>query len=211
MYNEVHKKNLSLNLSNFKLYFIKEKKMTNYIFLLELYFILTVLTFLYPKALQKRNHIINGILMGFFLVLLELILFPAGFELSFSELYNKAIMNMPKVENMNKFLEYMPIVKEKFIFSILLPLGFFIIGRVLYSLNKISINTFDTIFTGLFPFVVYFDFVIFLGVKGLGAYLMNYIVFFLAYAFSSYARIEMFMFFGIKNIIDDIELNRVEG
>jgi hypothetical protein len=180
--------------------------MKTYIFLLEIYFILTVLTFLYPKEVQKRNHITNGILMGLFLVLCELILIPNGDDLTFSDLHIQALVNMPNVNSVEDAVRYMPIVKEKFIYSLVLPGVFFIIGRFLYSIDKISINTFDTIFTGLFPFVVYFDFITFIAFKGIGAYMWNYITFFIAYGFVSSARIEFFMFLGIKGILDDHSL-----
>lgn len=212
MYNEVHKKNLSLNLSNFKLYFIKEKKMTNYIFLLELYFILTVLTFLYPKALQKRNHIINGILMGFFLILVEFIFIPAGIDLSINGLIDTAIRNLPASEAMiDPSINQIPILKDRFIQSLVIPAVFFIIGRVIYAMGKIKLSTFDTLYTGLFPFVLYLDFIIFIGLKGMGGLIWHYILFFVIYAMFSFGRIELFMFFGIKNLLDNRSFKREEA
>lgn len=182
--------------------------MTNYIFLLELYFILTVLTFLYPKQVQKRNHIVNGILMGFFLVLVEVFINPSGVILSIGNISDLAISKLPKTDDVEIMAINLPILKQNFLLSILVPTSFFIIGRVLYSFGKITLSTFDTIYTGLFPFVVYFNFVIFLGINGLGGLIWHYILFFFVYGVFSYARISFFIFFGVKNLLDDISLNK---
>jgi len=181
--------------------------MTNYIFLLELYFILTVLTFLYPKEVQKRNHIVNAILMAILLMGLEFGL-PSGMILSVDGFIESAISRLPSPDMLvDPTLNQVPRLKEKFIESIAVPIAFFFIGRTLFYFNKISLNTFDTLYTGLFPFVVWFDLALFLGIKGLGGLIWHYLFFFIAYGIVSYFRIEFFIFFGIKNIIDDRSFN----
>lgn len=182
--------------------------MTNYLFLLTLYLGLTATVYLYPKKLQKRNHITNAILMALFLVLVEPILIPEGVILTISGIIDLAISKLPKSDDISVLATNIPKLKENFILSLAVPIGFFIIGRIVLYFNKISLNTFDTLYTGLFPFVVYFNFIIFLGIDGLGGLIWHYILFFIVYAVVSMSRIQFFMFFGIKSILDDRDLNQ---
>lgn len=183
--------------------------MQNYLFLAYIYMGLTALTFLFPKALRARNHITNAVLMAFFLVLVELIVIPGGTVLTFEGIIENAVDRLPDIEKLKdpkSAALNLEKLKDNFIYSILLPMGFFALGWVLYGLKKISVNTFDTIYTGLFPFMVYFDFIVFMGIDGIGGLIWHYVLFFIAYGFFAFSRMEFFMFLGIKGIVDDYSI-----
>ena len=181
--------------------------MTNYIFLLELYFIMSALVFLYPRELWKRNHILNAIFIIFFLLLTDLFVRDKGIVFSFSDFLDYAIISSPDVLNdFSKIPKIVDSIQDKFYFSFIVTLSYFIIGRLLFFFNKISINSFDTFFTGLIPFILWFDFIVFIGLANINGFklvIIPLIVF--TYVFFSIGRIQLFMFLGIKNILDDID------
>ena len=140
--------------------------MTNYIFLLELYFILTILTFLYPKELQKRNHIVNAFIIALFLMLVELVVIPNNGVLTFSDviqsgLYTENAYVFEKIPTEEQLKTTNNIVIQHFKLSLLIPAIFFLVGRLAYAFDLIKLNTFDILYTGLFAFLLIFDFFMF--------------------------------------------------